>query len=1508
MLLHFHSVRPPGHRRGRPPNLQPVQPKCSRSSDESEISSYYAKTIGIKHKEYDQDLNGYGIFHVNCRCLSKFCYCRCPNIKFKSTEFIEHVALSQDSLLYTSLNDVWKLPIGSENCCEFWWALSKLCTNQLILNRVYHINDFSAYSVSSMRNQEVVKSAKRGKRNTDIYESSLVQPNYTDNYEANNISQSNGNKYNTLYDAEAIQAPETKIIPYLDTPYQYTTLKIVHLVTCIIMYSAINVSVINNCIQLCIFNHYQVNDDNDRYKYDYKMPILIKNSNDLEYSCKLKQVLNDYQILFFELLKSQLNILILIVSFCIYSKLNHTAFYNGIFEYNFEPTIVSPCMSRLGCVDQNSLTFDHAASHECLGSCMCMSCSPCSPRTRFCPCTSHCHKSPHYCSCHRQALPNICTCICSSSCGREPLIDHADSATCPKRANFLCNTDMNRYKNQQILLYENQENKPFLHNSDCHDSISNSKHFDFMFDKKNLDISGIKHQWQDILAQSRINDCLVMTSTAESDTDTQNYTSEEAQTVEPQALLCSVTDDHEDLPDEEFADSLDFLPGQTPKRELSQTISSEPAPTSTPERSTVPKRRTRSDLMDKHNKSFLSPGIPSSLPSRLTMGVSLSPQEKIMKRCRKLSDQSNASWNSEQSTAKNRKKVAQKRIDSDGSFYLDKTESCKAHYIELFLNEERTESLLSECSTLIAKEDTRSDLKKTKLTFRRDTDSGKIFSDDNISSDLTKLITHECDSVEKATRSLFKLDIKFNTIELHRLINEKHHIPYQSYNRPEENVKEDTVVGILTVGAPRTLSLKTISGRKVTHLVPHHSGTLSIMSGMTQSKYEHSILKPKHCTCESLCLFFIGSLQSDGSGPDPISRLVLSDSTGTETSASASECESEDNTDLDNQLVNISLLGNLQIPSINVTSPTAAGSTDTELDANAKQEHTISSQQDKDHAATEDTAGENITLSPYSCKPKVQAGSISLSQSKTEHDLEKTVIHCQNGNSSQSQTDLKLTCLEKAVIANTKQLERLTEAFVKLRDHLVSVHEPKMKENELSNNTAHTEELSQLLEGNLSVISKMQEQTMEIKNEITQSSRQAQDVEQTVLLTKRELEKWHNSAFYREDSQLIKDIHDCIADGRLAVKVTPSSPARPNITLFDELAQASSSETPVQVINRSQPTQTEVNDTLATQVQPPPTQLTNPLQQQYRRAEGQRLSPRPPPLIPISSTRRKIVEPPDQIESTLYSYVVGHSSQSPVKAIEDDPSRRPTFINRTESGSRIPIPRTREVWTSAAPPVRNASNPATGSSVQNNQRSNSQIPQKKIFKTILITDSIMRHIPSDALGTNHELYILNYTGASGLAERRVRSSLENMQPDFVYVHLGINDIFRKIDVKEITSKLAEFALYASSNLKESKVIYSLPLTTNNEQECEQVRHLHALTMGWIVKGYSPDTPIDDRQCHFMTNQNMRTINWTQKKIFFAHDGIHLTSAGKEAILKNFRYRIHSMARTALEKRRLQTAS
>ena len=52
----------------------------------------------------------------------------------------------------------------------------------------------------------------------------------------------------------------------------------------------------------------------------------------------------------------------------------------------------------------------------------------------------------------------------------------------------------------------------------------------------------------------------------------------------------------------------------------------------------------------------------------------------------------------------------------------------------------------------------------------------------------------------------------------------------------------------------------------------------------------------------------------------------------------------------------------------------------------------------------------------------------------------------------------------------------------------------------------------------------------------------------------------------------------------------------------------------------------------------------------------------------------------------------------------------------------------------------------------------------------------------------------------GLLEARVRESLNVLKPDFIYVHLGINDSIQKKKCSDITANYAAFSLRISDDL------------------------------------------------------------------------------------------------------------
>ena len=81
-------------------------------------------------------------------------------------------------------------------------------------------------------------------------------------------------------------------------------------------------------------------------------------------------------------------------------------------------------------------------------------------------------------------------------------------------------------------------------------------------------------------------------------------------------------------------------------------------------------------------------------------------------------------------------------------------------------------------------------------------------------------------------------------------------------------------------------------------------GSLCVMSGKTQNKYNYSILKPLAATGETICLIFVGSTQySVYNSAKSLSSAVTS------TEHSATEAEpSSDQYDSESRVVNMSIL------------------------------------------------------------------------------------------------------------------------------------------------------------------------------------------------------------------------------------------------------------------------------------------------------------------------------------------------------------------------------------------------------------------------------------------------------------------------------------------------------------------------------------------------------------------------------------------------------------------------
>ena len=984
-----------------------------------------------------------------------------------------------------------------------------------------------------------------------------------------------------------------------------------------------------------------------------------------------------------------------------------------------------------------------------------------------------------------------------------------------------------------------------------------------------------------------------------------------------------------------FSDSRTWLEGGTPKQPDQRPTMSAPTPTSTPKKKAPLKRKVRSEKFppypkgteEEHHEAddkkmlHKSINIPSSLPNYLTISPHLTPQEKLKRRIRTFSQQSNSSQPCFNDGTLSKKKTTQtqKLIHKEGSYYLDKARTCRFHFMNDFLSQSHAETLLSDCTSLITK-DKSLNPKKLSIEFEnfttKEDDEFKLSEEGN--DEFNELINHNAKKVKKSLNSLFDLDVSFEKILLKRFASEKERLPYQSYFDKDSN----TVVAILTVGALRTLSLKTSAGKKITHQVPMNSGSLSVMSGMTQNKYDYSILKSADTSKGSICLIFIGSVETVGNDLSVKSLSSATTSDYMEKTTSEVDSSSEQG-EIDSKVDNMSTLDKSFVPDIVITND------DPELSQKITKRSINTQQQspynggpgDKFERQTSlelDTTVINcpttgvthvlpmtslITCLQFMPSDKIDnelsklGCSISGSENIKKKRLATKISSGISANSFVQQPSYEndeirthLAGMERVLVNTVKQLDKLTEEIVKLKENMAVNSAPSATKTNPIENLASAQ-LTKMLKDNTNALKSIKEQTSDLKTELFASSRQASEIEKTVQSTKKELNQWHNSAFFKEDSLLIKDIHDCIANGKLAVNIEP----------------------------------------------PPPERATTPISEEIARARASNSTNSTPRLVPASSFSQS--SPPGQHTST------------PPQADPNDSSRRPTFLNMTVSAERLPARNPPVINLNTTPQYTNSFSQRTNPSSQRtnpssqrtnpssqrinstskrtnstSQRSQTQQPSlrrqelraprrrsagwfsgsapstRKNFVTVLITDSMMRHSPEDALGTNHELHILHKTDTAGLLEARVRESLNVLKPDFIYVHLGINDFMQNKRSSEITANYAEFSLRISDDLPRSRVIFSLPTPTDRYDESQVIGVLHKSTTDWI-RNTEGHKETEERRVHFNSNSNFRSEDWYQKKELFARDGVHLTPSGKDLMTRNFRFAIHSITRKIKQQQR-----
>ena len=183
------------------------------------------------------------------------------------------------------------------------------------------------------------------------------------------------------------------------------------------------------------------------------------------------------------------------------------------------------------------------------------------------------------------------------------------------------------------------------------------------------------------------------------------------------------------------------------------------------------------------------------------------------------------------------------------------------------------------------------------------------------------------------------------------------------------------------------------------------------------------------------------------------------------------------------------------------------------------------------------------------------------------------------------------------------------------------------------------------------------------------------------------------------------------------------------------------------------------------------------------------------------------------------------------------------------------------------------------------------------FKTVLITDSMLRHINNDdALGVNHQLKTINKRDSSGLKHDDLRQNIQEIRPDFIYIHLGVNDVAQDISPRETLKNLIDFKTFTDRFIG-TKLILSLPLYTGDYDTNLKIMGLREIMKEFVRHFHddNPHVPLKMKKIWLNANANFTKDGSVIQKHYGA-DGVHLSNTGKQIVLHNLRHHIHNITR------------
>ena len=819
-----------------------------------------------------------------------------------------------------------------------------------------------------------------------------------------------------------------------------------------------------------------------------------------------------------------------------------------------------------------------------------------------------------------------------------------------------------------------------------------------------------------------------------------------------------------------------------------------------------------------------------------------------------MSDASETSLNSRSSvgskeTQKTKRDYKPKAITAIGKHQLDPMKKqCTVCYVDDFLTSDEADDLLDELKSEFFKSSTNTE----ESTLELDLDQS-IPSDTSLRQRIDFLKT----KIQKTTEQVFKLSSQISKVVIRRLPTCKEHIPYESLAGKDDN-GPNPHVSILSLGVPRPLSLK--KGSRVTHKVALHQGSLCVLSENTSMEYTFSIPRGNSSSNENeqLLLFFIGSPSIKTEEDSDHSSQSYNPRSSCESDIITKDTSESETDSVQGEIEEPSLLANFEIPDVNLITPEddihhlTFTSETMELSATEERLADVIEQDHDITAENENKVESNMSVLPF----KTSDGTSQLvtelaDKSPDPETLERTVIP---GDTNASLGTTIANCVKHTPKDEVnKELSRhgypTTGSIGLKRKRLIEIlSQPKQQD--CNSIQPAIEETLVVLKSNIQTLTDEFASLRKELNVTKPKKDEQKDRQKDVELHKlKDLWNQNMGAASALKSSIEKNFHDLeIAQVKVdevdhhVLKLKQDLKNYYNSAFFKELHQ--------RILGRKTPSDWVNQD---------------------RETEQQARTPTETPLVPNLVTA-----------SSLTEHVAPPASRQV--------SRRAPGYTMTSSAPLVPLP---EIKRQSYAQVANSSQA---------KRTTASPTTQQTYKTVLITDSILRHIRTkDILGVNHELVQINKRDSSGLLCKDLRRKIKEIRPDFIYIHLGVNDVFQKIPLRKTMENVLDFKSFTDW-LFETKILLSLPLLTTDPTVNVRLADLRQALKEISRHFQEPLTSQPHKFKKVWVNANSNFKQDDDAAIdYHGRDGIHLSDRGKNAILGNFRHLIRHITRIIQDK-------